>query len=53
MVDEPTSYLKLKNIISNVEFTKVLIVMENREDTIFSYKNIKLLLPKGKSCYSK
>ncbi len=46
IVDEPTSYLKLKNIISNVEFTKVFIVMENREDTIFSYKNIKLLLPK-------
>jgi len=46
VIDEPTSYLKLKNIISNIEFTKVFIVMENRDEIIFSYKNIKLLLPK-------
>jgi len=46
VVDEPTSYLRLKNIISNKEFTKVFIVMTSREETIYSYKNVKLLLPK-------
>ncbi len=28
VVDEPTSYLKLKNIISNIEFAKYLSVMD-------------------------
>ncbi len=46
LFDEPTSYLKLKNIISTIEFAKVFIVMTSREESIYSYKNIKLLLPK-------
>jgi len=45
-IEDPTSYQKLKNIISNIEFTKVFIVLEDREETLFSYKNVKLLLPK-------
>jgi hypothetical protein len=45
-IEDPTSFLKLKNIISNIEFTKVFIVMENRDETLFSYKNVKLILPK-------
>jgi hypothetical protein len=44
--DDPTSYLKLKNIMSSVEFIVVFIVMNNKDEALYSYKNIRIINPK-------
>jgi hypothetical protein len=44
--DDPTSYLKLKNIMSNIDFATVFIVMSNKDEALYSYKNIRIIQPK-------
>ncbi len=44
--DDPTSYLKLKNIMNEIEFIKVFIVMNNKDEALYSYKNIRIIEPK-------
>ncbi len=44
--DDPTSYLKLKNIMADIEFIKVFIVMINKDEALYSYKNIRIIEPK-------
>jgi hypothetical protein len=44
--EDPTSYLRLKNIMNEVSFSLVFIVMDEREEAMFSYRNIRILYPK-------
>ncbi|NEW60109.1 hypothetical protein GSY74_02330 [Sulfurovum sp. bin170] len=46
LAEDPTSYLKLKNIMSEISFSAVFIVMNDREEAIYSYKNVRMLYPK-------
>ena len=43
---DPTSYLKLKNVMEEVDFITVFIVMSSRDEALYSYKNIRLIKPK-------
>ena len=43
---DPTSYLKLKNIMEEVDFITAFIVMSSRDEALYSYKNIRLIKPK-------
>jgi len=38
---DPTSYGKLLSIMSNVSFSMVFVIMEDREDTLYTVQNIK------------
>lgn len=40
---DPTSFSKLKNIMDDVKYSNVFIVMENIEDVKYSLKNIRLV----------
>jgi bifunctional N-acetylglucosamine-1-phosphate-uridyltransferase/glucosamine-1-phosphate-acetyltransferase GlmU-like protein len=40
---DPSSFSKLKNIMSNVKYSNIFIVMENIEDARYSLKNIRLI----------
>jgi len=44
--DDPTSYLKLKNIMCDIDFITVFIVMSNKDEALYSYKNIRIIKPK-------
>jgi len=44
--EDPTSYLRLSNIMRNIDFAVVFIVMENREEGFATYRNIRLIAPK-------
>jgi len=44
--EDPTSFLKLKNIMNRVSFSVVFIVMSSREEGVYSYRNVRLLYPK-------
>lgn len=49
---DPTSYLKLSRIMCDIEFTVVFIVMENKEEALAIYKNIRLIAPKIRIIFS-
>jgi len=40
---DPSSFSKLKNIMSNVKYSNIFVVMENIEDARYSLKNIRLI----------
>jgi hypothetical protein len=40
---DPTSYARIRHIMSDVKFTHVFIVMENREDALYTLTNIRLV----------
>jgi len=40
---DPTSYARIKHIMEEVKFSHVFIVMENKEDTLYTLKNIRLV----------
>ncbi len=40
---DPTSFSKLKNIMDDVKYSNVFIIMENIEDVKYSLKNIRLI----------
>jgi hypothetical protein len=44
--DDPTSYLKLKKLMSGIDFNRVFIVMNNKDESLYSYKNIRIIKPK-------
>ncbi|SFV62895.1 TrkA domain protein [hydrothermal vent metagenome] len=46
LIEDPTSYLKLKKIMSEIFFSTVFIVMNDREEAIYSYKNVRMLYSK-------
>ena len=43
---DPTSYSKLLNLMSEKNFSVVFVVMDSRDDTLFSLKNIRQIDPK-------
>jgi hypothetical protein len=40
---DPTSYARIKHIMEEVKFSHVFIVMENKEDTLYALKNIRMV----------
>ena len=40
---DPTSFAKFRNVMSDVRFSDIFIVMQNKEDAIYSLKNIRML----------
>ena len=40
---DPTSYARIRHIMDEVKFSHVFIVMENKEDALYSLKNIRLV----------
>ncbi|MCK4442092.1 MAG: hypothetical protein KAU90_08785, partial [Sulfurovaceae bacterium] len=50
--EDPTSYLRLSNIMRNIEFAVAFIVMENREEGFATYRNIRLIAPKLRIVFS-
>ena len=40
---DPTSFAKMRSLMEEVSFSNVFIVMENKDDTLYSLKNVKLL----------
>jgi len=49
---DPTSYLRLSHIMKGIEFAVAFIVMENKEEGIAIYRNIRLLEPKLRIVFS-
>jgi len=43
---DPTSYSKMNHIMQEAKFTHIFIVMEEKEDAIYTLKNIRLIDPK-------
>jgi len=50
--EDPTSYLRLSNIMRNIEFAVVFIVMEDREEGFATYRNIRLIAPRLRIVFS-
>jgi len=50
--EDPTSYLRLSNIMRDIEFAVVFIVMENREEGFATYRNIRLISPRLRIVFS-
>jgi hypothetical protein len=40
---DPTSYARIKHIMDDVKFSHVFIIMENREDALYTLKNIRMV----------
>ncbi|MCB4743219.1 MAG: hypothetical protein LGB07_05535 [Sulfurovum sp.] len=40
---DPTSYIRIKYIMDEAKFSHVFIVMENREDAVYTLKNIRMV----------
>ena len=40
---DPTSFAKFKNVMEDVRFSDIFIVMQSKEDAIYSLKNIRML----------
>ncbi len=40
---DPTSYARIRHIMDDVKFSHVFIVMENKEDAIYTLKNIRMV----------
>ena len=40
---DPTSYARIKHIMDDIKFSHVFIVMENKEDAVYTLKNIRLV----------
>ncbi len=40
---DPTSYARIRHIMDEVKFSHVFIIMENREDALYTLKNIRLV----------
>jgi len=43
---DPTSYLRIKDIMTDVEFSTVFLLMREREEALCSLKNIRMVDPK-------
>jgi len=43
---DPTSYLRVKDIMTEVEFSTVFLLMREKEEAIYSLKNIRMVDPK-------
>jgi len=50
--EDPTSYLRLSNIMRNIDFAVVFIVMEDREEGFATYRNIRLIAPRLRIVFS-
>lgn len=44
--DDPTSFLKIKRLMGSVTFSVVFIVMQDREEANYAYRNIRMLSSK-------
>jgi len=40
---DPTSYARIKHIMDDVKFSHVFIIMENKEDALYTLKNIRMV----------
>jgi len=40
---DPTSFAKFKNVMDDVRFSDIFIVMQNKEDAVYSLKNIRMI----------
>ncbi|QOR60990.1 COG3400 family protein [Sulfurovum sp. ST-21] len=40
---DPTSYARIRHIMDDIKFSHVFIVMENKEDAVYTLKNIRLV----------
>lgn len=40
---DPTSYARMKHIMEDVKFTHIFIVMEEKEDAVYTLKNIQMI----------
>ena len=40
---DPTSYARIRHIMSEVKFSHVFIIMENEEDALYSLKNVRMV----------
>ncbi|MCF6206117.1 MAG: hypothetical protein L3J47_04375 [Sulfurovum sp.] len=40
---DPTSYARIRHIMDDVKFSHVFIVMENKEDAVYTLKNIRMV----------
>ena len=43
---DPTSYIRIKTLMNDVRFSHVFIIMENREDALYSLSNVRLVTDK-------
>lgn len=43
---DPTSYIRLKQIMEEIDFTMVFIVMEERDESLYAFKNIRVIRAK-------
>jgi len=50
--EDPTSYLRLSHIMQGIEFSVAFIVMENKEEILATYRNIRMINPKLRIVYS-
>ncbi|MCH9739930.1 MAG: hypothetical protein K0U38_03695 [Epsilonproteobacteria bacterium] len=44
--EDPTSFIKMKKLMMRVGFSVVFVVMQNRDEANYSYRNIRMLYPK-------
>ena len=44
---DPTSYMRVKNLMEGKNFSTIFIVMENRKEAEFTYKNIRMITAKS------
>ncbi|CAA6818364.1 MAG: TrkA domain protein [uncultured Sulfurovum sp.] len=44
---DPTSYMRVKNVMDDKNFATVFIVMDNRKEAEFAYKNVRMLTSKS------
>jgi hypothetical protein len=40
---DPTSYVRIRHIMSDVKFSHVFIIMEKREDALYTLKNVRMV----------
>ncbi|CAA6809272.1 MAG: TrkA domain protein [uncultured Sulfurovum sp.] len=44
---DPTSYMRIKNLMEDKRFTMIFIVMENRKEAEYAYKNVRMITTKS------
>lgn len=44
---DPTSYMRVKNMMEDKNFSTIFIVIEDRKEAEFAYRNIRLIRPKS------
>ena len=44
---DPTSYLRVKNIIEERQFTTIFVIMSERKEAEYAYRNVRMVTPKN------